>query len=246
MMLEKASRILLDAASHLAVLQTHAEPTLTAIRSEAVKTLDTMLHCLAVANQTYFSTGFGRNLEELLALPVRPDDIEEQISTIVESQQREAIIEGASSLLGSIRALLLSELHSSQPGRSCSELFTAYYPEIKGGLNKLYSACRTGNRYLAVSAAVTVQYEVAQFLHASEGESDGFSVLSGYADYESAYDRHGLPDLVGLASAGDLGKLRKATDVFDRMIRELIRTHGVALNEVTSPEEMTDQLWNAP
>ncbi len=137
-MLEKASRILLDAASRLAVLDTHAEPTLTATRSEAVKTLDTMLHCLAVANQTYFSTGFGRNLEEVLALPVRPADIEKQISAIVESQNGETIIKGASSLLGSIRALLLSEL------------FTAYYPELKGGLSKLYSARRTGNRYLAV------------------------------------------------------------------------------------------------
>jgi len=72
MMLEKASRVLLDAASRLAVLDVHAEHTLTVTRSEAVETLDTMLYCLALGNQAYFSTGFGRNLEEVLALPVRP------------------------------------------------------------------------------------------------------------------------------------------------------------------------------
>ncbi len=91
-----------------------------------------------------------------------------------------------------------------------------------------------------------MQHEVAQFLYASEGGPGGFSVLSGYADYESTYDRHGLPDLVGLASSGDLDELRMATDVFDTTIRELIRTHGVALNDFTSIEEMTDELWNAP
>jgi len=45
--------------------------------------------------------------------------------------------------------------------RSFSGLFTAYCPEIKGGLNKLSSACPTGNLCLSISAAVTVQYEVA-------------------------------------------------------------------------------------
>jgi len=77
-------------------------------------------------------------------------------------------------------------------------------------------------------------------LYASEGGPGGSSVLSGYPDYESRYDKHDLPDLIGLAPSGDLGKLRAATDVFDATIRELISTGGVALNEVTSIDEMTD------
>lgn len=191
---------------------------------------------LALANQTFFARGWDSNLEEMLALPKRPPDLESVVTAIATSPDAERIAAAAEGLVEGTREVLLREQREVAEPSSVAERFADYYPEILDKVHKLIPRCQSGQRVGASWLATFIQEEVAQFMAAAL-TGIPYSDFNLYGEYAAHYRDLGLPDLMSAASA-EPSRLADQALLFDRGIREWLRGRRVELNELETLEDL--------
>jgi predicted nucleotidyltransferase len=245
-MIQKAIEIFKGVGYHYFLFDAGAtQSDLFSFKREAWKSVEIVLHALAVMNQTFYHVDCGKNLAEVLALPQKPAKIKEILTTIVESADYETVRANVRKLLVETRDLLDAQLREVSENTPFADLFRAYYPEIREQLNKIETACDLRNSQRALSAIVQIQNEVADSLSRSvDGKSS--SGLNPYAAYSPAYETAGLPNLIEFIAPRDFGGLRTAVAEFDREIQRLLARNNVPLNRITAEDELKnlDPIWN--
>jgi predicted nucleotidyltransferase len=245
-MIHKAVEIFKGVGYHYFLLDADCTQTdLFSFKREAWKIVEIVLHALAVMNQTFYRADCGKNLAEVLALPRKPDQIEEILASIVESADYETVKAQIRTLLLESQDLLDAQLREVSEITPLADAFRAYYPEIREQLNKIETACDLRNSQRALSAVVQIQNEVAAVLSQTvDGRSS--SGLQPYVAYSAAYEAADLPNLIEFIALRDFDGLRTAVAEFDRKIQALLAHNNVSLNRITSEDELNnlDLIWN--
>ena len=206
------------------------EETLSGTRTLAIKTAIDCSEALGYANQTYFTSGWGSNHQEVLTLKHRPENLQEQIETIISSTNKQDIREAAINLAQDTRKILIKMQKEIAEPSNPKEQLRDYYPGILEYVNKIKTAQKKGDKVKATIAAYTIQNELTQML--SQNTNTRFNTPR---ESTNKYLEHGLPDLLENPS-----NLNKNAEKLETETGKLFNKLGLEQNKVENLEEFKE------
>jgi hypothetical protein len=214
-----------------------ADGDLAGMRWAGWKFVHRAVNCLALVNQTYFSKGWGANWPQILAMPLKPENIEEMIRNIVTPQDADSALQEANRLAKAVRGILLAAQASLAVPVEAREVFDYFYYYVVEYKHKVLSACERQDALAAGSAAFHLQELLCQLMNKVENGFYGaaFNLLGEYA---GGYEKAGFPDLLTPASQGNLVELAEQTRRLDEKVREWFESHAVKLGILESEDEL--------
>ena len=192
-----------------------------------------VLHCLAVLNQRCIDT---RKLAQVLALPLLPPGLEEQMGRIMNTAVPAELQHEVEALMDATRDLLLAEQRRlRRPPRPLAEVYGPLYPELKADIQHLILACERGDafNFNMMSLLHELQLHLAW---AQEGVAYG--EFNTVADYAQNLATLGFPDLLAAYAAGNRPALAAAARRFDARLRDFLSQNGVPLYDFASLAEL--------
>ncbi|MFT5369846.1 MAG: hypothetical protein ACI8V2_004824 [Candidatus Latescibacterota bacterium] len=223
-MFNKAQDKFQQAFHHLYTLQ-NSDHNLTTIRLTAYALVTTVLHSIALLNQTYFTKGWGQNMGQVHALKIKPKNLDHLLNQIITQRDISEITHACETLTHNTHALFLAEEKNLCKPKPFADIFSGFHEEVTGLLNKIISACDRQDYATAFFAAVHVQDEICTCLTQTEGfpKSDIFAIQKIYENAE-------LPDLSAIVETGNLTALKQAVTKLDNTMKSLLKSQGVHLN----------------
>ena len=199
------------------------------------KVVEASWECLALVNQVFFEKGLAKSLGSSTAFNDRPDRIDELITTITTSSSSADILDAGEDLARGTRAVLRRAQASAPATTTIREQFQRGYPEFKDAGRKLRAACNRGDRVGANADAWPLQSDVTSMLDKTVvGLGDGN--FNRHSEIDSAYRRHGLPDLMAYTS-GPLATLAEQADLFDQRLGDLLGEHSAGWDDYRDIDE---------
>ncbi|MBC8229427.1 hypothetical protein H8E77_07770 [bacterium] len=245
-MLYKAFDCLKDCYMYLYNMRLPAsENNLATTRFEAYKVMTTVMQSLALLNQTYFSRGLGQNMEQVLALVLKPDGLDELLNRIMTQSSCAKIKSLCKELVNKTRELLISEQRVLSRSHTHPDVFTGFYEEAKGTFNKIISACERNDYDTAFFASLSIQNEISLCLAIAE-EGVEYTGFNTYSESGKAYGNLELPDLAGMIENGKLNILKNAVIELDEKMKGILKMRGVCLNIFDTLDEFKSFVQNKP
>ena len=205
-------------------------------RFEALKVTKSVMFSLALLNQTYFSTGWGKSMNEVLSLPLKPKNLKELLDGITLSADCIQIMKICDKLVSSTKSLILTEQKNTRQDVTYSSIFNGYFEEVKSSFNKIISACDHGDQDTAIYTAHQVQHELSSFLKLSETGINSTN-LNIYADFNQSYHNFNFPDLFTAFTSDGLDGLKMAVIELEEKMRRMLINKEVHLNEFRDTSE---------
>ncbi|RCW49155.1 kanamycin nucleotidyltransferase C-terminal domain-containing protein [Paenibacillus prosopidis] len=233
---QRAESLLHDAYVHLYKMS-RMDPLadLTFYRSEAYDVLTKVIQSLGLLNQTYFTVGWGKNKDQILRLPLKPDHLESLYETIITAQLPADIRSACERLTEATLELVAKHRGMYSTAPSYPDRMKGFYEETKGTFDKIITACEKNDYDTAYFAAIRIQDEIAYFLHLAEKGYPPFQ-LELNSQYQ-VYKKLGLPDLIHLLAPGDLKPLQAAVVRLDVLLLSHLKANGVEINSFESIEQ---------
>jgi len=202
-----------------------------------LKFVNSVVNCLALVNQTYFTKVWENNLTQISKMSQKPDGFEDMIREIITQKDTRHTLEVADRLAKEVRKILLSAQFSISEPSEPKDVFKDFYFFIFEYVNKVLSACKRKDVIAAGFSAFHLQEEICQLMNKVENGFYGtdFNMLS---EYSEAYEKAGFPDLLKPASRGDLVELARQTQQLDKKAREWFKNHSIELNILRNEEEL--------
>lgn len=206
-------------------------------RSAARQFTNSAVNCLALLNQTYFTTGWGAHLSQVLELPAKPAGLERMLRDIVGPGAPDEVLSRAGALAKEVRRILSDAQASLAEPSDAKAVFADFYPFVSEHVAKVLSACARTDEMAAGSAAHRLQEELCWLL---TKVADGIDVadFNLLGEYAAPYDAAGFPDLLEPASRGDLAELSTRVRELDEKLRQWFTERSVALNVVDTKDEL--------
>ncbi|MFD2615702.1 kanamycin nucleotidyltransferase C-terminal domain-containing protein [Paenibacillus gansuensis] len=234
---EKSESELRDVYVHLYKLSRVSDSlNLKFCRIESHAVLTKVLHSLALLNQTYYTKGFGKNKDQILHLPVRPEQLESYMNTIMQSCIATDIFQACEQLTSDTLELILAQKEQLSNAPSYPSRTKGFYEEEKGILDKIATACEMNDYDTAYFYAVNAQEEIARFLYFAE---KGYwpSELTINTSYHSVYEQAGLPALVSLLDPKNLSQLQAGVELLSSLLENHLKLNGVEINRFQDIEQ---------
>jgi hypothetical protein len=130
---------------------------------------------LGLLNQSYYKRMWGHYREQVRNLPIKPDQLDQYLDTIMFSLTPDEIMSACEKLTADTLCLISERLNNQEDIRSYAGRMKGYYEEERGMMNKLLTACENGHYETAFFVAIGVQDGLARILYAAE--KDGGRVL---------------------------------------------------------------------
>jgi predicted nucleotidyltransferase len=240
-MTEKAEAQLRDVYVHLYKMSKLVDSgDSTLFRTEAYGALTTLLESLALLNRTYFTRGWGKNKEQMMQLPLKPDHLEELMQQIMISQIPAEIQKACEQLTQDTLELVLKQKETHSKGAAYPTRMAGFYEEIKGVLDKIRTACENKDYDAAFFSAVGVQDEIARFLYYAEhGYWPNLSL-----SYQNFYSQLGFPNIISLLDPHRFEPLEEAVEQLDQLMQKHLTTKGVAIRRFASIAQLERFLAN--
>ena len=198
--------------------------------------------CLTLANQVLPDQAGLAYVEQLEALPRRPDDLRPLIETVATSPDPAAIASAVERLVMGTRAVLREFQQALPPRQAPDGAAGINYPELNAGMGKVLSACQRRRPIAASMAATFAQFDLSLMLSDLDPGS-GQADFNLYGEYAGLYRRIGLPEL--MAAAGDMDGLAAGARQFDERIAPWLQSRGVDLQQYPSLEAFERSLRDA-
>lgn len=235
----RKAQVRLEAAGYPYYLLRHEAEKghLLATLQQARRIVDTVLHSLAIINQSVVDM---RKRDRVLALPLLPADFAGTLVRLRGASKPEAVVAACETLIRTTRDLLITEARTCLHGESTFPVvLRAGYPEFKADLLHVMLACERGDA--SALDLVSIHHEL--MIHAAQAldgiERSDFDSLS---EYEQDLAAEGFPDLLSPALAGDQQGLRRACLEFDEALRRYLTARDVALEEYATIDELEAHL----
>lgn len=206
-------------------------------RTEAYGVLTRLLYSLALLNGTYYRSGFGKNKEQILQLPLQPARLAPLMETLTRSSVRSEILEACEELVAGTFALLLEQQGNVYEAPDYPGRMKGCYEEVKGVLDKIITACERKDYDTAFFAAIQAQEEITSFVSLAEtGQWPSDTMLR--TAYENVYLRLGFPDLAAKLDPHDFSSLQTAVEQLSADLEGLFRSKGVPVNRFADIGEL--------
>jgi len=192
--------------------------------------------CLALANQALLDHGLWRLTEQIERLAVKPPELAELIATISTSPDSAKVAAAAERLAIGTRQVLRRFQESLGPEESPADVFATAYPEIKGQVDKIASACRRQDAVGASAATWFLQSDVSLML-SRLGHGPGSGSFNLYSEIAGQYRGAGLPEVM-MSDFADLPQVEEQGWRFDEAIRRWLTERGVGLQEYTTLDDL--------
>jgi len=194
-----------------------------------------IFRCLGYLNQTYFTRSWGHYRKQARELPIRPEQLDACLDTIMLSNSIDDIQAACEQLTYETLSLITQQRNSQPSIISYEGRMKGFYEEERGMLNKLLTACEQGHYETAFFVAIGVQDDISRILYAAEkghwpGELD-------VGEYRQFYSEFGFPELIELLNPTDFEPLRLAVIELIDKFEEHIVSRGVKLNKFDSIEQ---------
>lgn len=236
---ERAEALLHDVYVHLYKMRRNNESdSVTLFRIESYEVLTKVLQCLALLNQTFYTKGWGKNMDQIMRLPLKPPRLEMLIDAIMTAEFAVDIRQACEELVSDTLELILNKKETYTTYPSYPDRMLGYYEEVKGVLDKVVTACETNDYSSAFYGAVGVQDQIAYFLYFAE-KGHWPSPLDHSMSYLELYKQLGFPDLIDFLNPADLRPLQTAIVTLDNLLENHLRNHEVKVNRFASLEEFT-------
>ncbi|MCS7461514.1 hypothetical protein N0M98_15285 [Paenibacillus doosanensis] len=235
-LISKAESVLKDCLINLAKMRlTEASKELVYCRTQAQEIAANIFKSLGFLNQIYYKRSWGHYREQVRNLPIKPDQLDQYLDTIMFSRTPNEIISACEKLTGDTLLLISERQKRREEIRSFSRRMEGYYEEERGMLNKLLTACDKEHYETAFFVAIGVQDGLARILYAAEkGRWPSFVDLGEHREF---YVRYGYPDLVALLDPTDFEPLRIAVLQLIEKLENHLKAEGVSLNQFDSVAE---------
>lgn len=151
---------------------------------------------------------WGHYREQVRSLPIKPDQLDQHLDTMMFSLIPEEIMSACEKLTADTLRLILERQNNQEEVRSYKGQMKGYYEEERGLMNKLLTACEKGHYETAFFVAIGIQDGLSRILYAAErGHWPG---IVDMCEHQEIYDRYGYPDLIALLDPKDFEPLRLA------------------------------------
>ncbi len=199
------------------------------VRHASWKTILAAWECLALANQAFCDQGWGKLLEQIPRLRVRPDNLEELITIISTSGDPALIAATAEKLALGTRRVPRDLQQTLAAERTAQDVFGGAYPEIHDGIGKVLAACEAQRPVAASATAWFAQFDLSLMLNSLQSGANGGD-FNLYSEMAPLYRQLGFPDLMH-ATSGDLSELAEQARLLDARLRAWLRAQAVDLGE---------------
>jgi len=129
-------------------------------RTEVFHALTSILQSIALINQTYLKSGWGKNFKEIFSLPLKPEELEKLVYQAIYARSKEEMLEAVEKLCSRTAELLEKEKEKSRSKKSFKAVFTDFYEELRSTLLKVETACDNNQPEIAFCAAAMLQDEI--------------------------------------------------------------------------------------
>lgn len=200
-----------------------------------------VLSCLALLNRSFFKSGWGKNINQILNFTLKPPLLKEQIDSIIQADTPGSIRAACEHLTESMLSLWMKEKAALAKPPSYAERMNGFFEEIKGVLDKLKTACVAGDYQIAYFNSLGVQEEIARFMYyAVRGYWP--TSLETNLDYQRFYVSTGMPDLVSVLDPHDFAPLHEAVIQLESSLGKYLLDQGVTINRYESLEQLKSSL----
>ncbi|AWB46603.1 hypothetical protein DCC85_22140 [Paenibacillus sp. CAA11] len=232
----KAESVLKDCLAGMAKMRlAESSKELSYCRTQAYEIVTDIFKSLGFLNQTYYKRMWGHYREQVRNLPIKPDQLDHYLDTIMFSVTPSEIMSACEKLIADTLGLISERQSSQVETRSYKRWMKGYFEEELGMMNKLLTACEKGHYETAFFVAIRLQDGIARTLYAAEkGRWPGIADLG---EHRELYVRYGYPDLVALLDQTDFEPLRLAVLQLIEKLENHLKAEGVPLNRFGSVAE---------
>jgi len=207
------------------------------LRWSGPRFINSVANCLGLVNQRYYSQGWGANWAEVLALPLKPAGLDQHARAILLPAEPGRVIRHAEILTEGLREILYRAQTSEAEPRSAQEVLKDFYFFVLEYRNKILSACRRGDEIAALYAAFHFQEVVIGEMNRIKAGFFGDD-FNRWPELSTGYLQAGFPDLLPVASRGDLEELTRLVQLFDDRMRDFLQRHTIDLGIVENQEAL--------
>jgi len=156
------------------------EEDICELRTAAGYIVMALSDAVAYANQTYFSRGLKKQIEDLKSMKNNPEDFVLLYESVVKSNSEEEIKEYSYKLIKNTRSFLNNEAEKSKGEEKVAnyESLAELYEEIISTWNKIYVCCDNGDAVLAYISGTCLQRELN--IASKENSLNKFDLMSYY------------------------------------------------------------------
>lgn len=238
-MVEKAESELRKVYLHLYKMSRAVDSEdITFYRIEAHEVLTKVLQSLALLNRTYYTRGFGKNMEQVLGLPLKSARLKQHMETIMYSSVNVDILQACEELTARTLDLVLEQKEKYYGTPSYPDRMKGFYEELKGVMDKVITACEMNDYDTAFFSAISVQDLTTAFLFFAEtGHWPSDLIID--SSYMETYRKLGFPELIATLDWQDLSKLQAAVESLVVLLDRYLRAKGVEINCFENVEQFT-------
>lgn len=203
---------------------------LFSIKYESWRIIEELAVIIAILNQEFYDRDLSKCLNKIDTFKVNIDSFTDKINVIIQSEDINEIKKLSKALIDETRNLLIDEYLNFKISKKRVNWLENSYPEIKEQLLKIINCSKDKNYISTMSAVMQIQNELAQFLGIAF-EGIDYNNFFTFDEYRSIYDSYGLPNLLLPLLKKDFNSLIEETHKFDKIIREILTSNGISLNE---------------
>lgn len=162
-MLDKAERVFNDTYRILHYLRNSKD--ISEQRTEVFHALTHILQSVALINQTYLKSGWGKNFKQVFSLPLQPEDLEKLVYQAINAKSKKEMLEALEKLCDRTAGLLKKEKEKFRSKNSFESVFKDFYEELRSTFLKIETACDNNQPEIAFCASAMLQDEVKYCLN---------------------------------------------------------------------------------
>jgi predicted nucleotidyltransferase len=197
---------------------------LSEARLYAVNIIYNVTFALALLNRITVKRGRGKLKQEIMDMPLVPENFEELYDTVFKSADIARIRDSCGKLIQNTEALISRERENSSEPVSAGDALSGFYEELINFYNKIYHACEKGDAYCALFAAAELTAEIR-------------SALCG-----TGISPEQLPDILGSYSPENLQELAVTARGHQLKFESLLEDNGIPVRRFMSFDELEDYI----
>jgi len=194
--------------------------TISDARKYAIEIIYTITHALALLNRITVKRGRGKLKQEMLNMPLVPDEFSELYDTVFTVCDMDALKKAYGQLIKNTEDLILREKEKISEKVSFANALNGFYEEMINYYNKIYHACETRDAVTALYVSIELTNEIEQAL-----KDTGISSKK-------------LPDLIRAFHPNNLAPLVSTAQNHQVKFVELLTANGVNIRQFASFDDL--------